>query len=259
MNFKSSWLPKFIYAIKVWEGNQYIDFKEAATGAERTATIDAGYYLPEDFANAVASAMDAAPSASGDYTVSFSRSTDKFTISTDLTYLDLLWNTGTNAASGAATALGYAAVDATGATAYEADNVLPNRFISTQPIRSPRPAFKPERKRTISDSGVQVTNYRRIDQMYGFQMLYIEEQELNNNWLEMISKNGTPLGYPVDYYPDGTDTADYLRAFIDDAQFRPAEMVDVGFTGHYRFNIMLRQKLPKAGTIEVFDLFPRTV
>jgi hypothetical protein len=258
-NFKTSWLPKFIYAVRIWEGNQLIDFQEASGGPERTATIDAGYYLPDDLVIAVAAALDSAPSASGDYTVSFDRATDKFTIATNLSYLDLLWDSGASTASGAATALGYDVTDDTGATGYAADNVLPNRFVSSQPIRSPKPDFKPIRRRTVSDSGVQVTNFRRMERRYGFQMLFIEEQNLASNWVPMNVENGAPRGHPIEFYPDSTVTANYLTAFIDDSNFKPVEMVAQRLRGLYQFNQMLRQQIPKTGTIDIEDMFDRTV
>jgi len=77
-------ISKFIYALRMWTGNQNIDFKEYTGGAEMSAAIDADHYLPDDLATAVASAMNEATSgasgASGDYDCSYDRGTDKFTI-----------------------------------------------------------------------------------------------------------------------------------------------------------------------------------
>lgn len=253
-------LPKFIYSLQIWQGNYFLDFKEAGGGAERTAQIDAGYYLPEALATALQSALNGASGASGDYTVSFSRSTEKFTISTDLAYLDLLWNTGTNAASGAATALGFAAsADSTGATAYEAPAALPNLYIPTQPIRNARPEFEHDKKEAVSDSGVRVINFRKIMRFLTVNFKYIEEQEIKNEWIPFIGNDSAARGHPFDFYPDSQTNANYIRMYAGNKRFRPRELLNEELPAFYQFDFEMVEKKPVGGTISLEDIFTRTV
>lgn len=254
-------LPKFIYSLQLWQANYFVDFKESGGGAERTIQIDAGYYLPEDLATALQSALNSASGASGDYTVSFSRSTEKYTISTDLAYLDLLWNTGTNAASGAATALGFAAsADSTGATAYEAPSVLPNKYIATQPLRNVRPEFEHDKLEAISDSGVRVINFRKIMRFLIVNFKYIEEQEIKNEWIPFIGNDSAARGHPFDFYPDSLTNANYIRMYVSNKRFKPQEMDQVeGLPAFYQFDLEMVEKKPVGGTISLEDIFTRTV
>lgn len=254
-------LPKFIFALRIFGANHFLDFKEAGGGPERTAIINDDYYLPEDMATALQSSLNSASGASGNYTVSFSRTTEKYTISTDLGFLTLLWNTGTNAASGAATAFGYSAsADDIGFTSYISDIVLPNRYIPTQPIRNLRPEFEQDKNITVSDSGVRVTNFRKIIRMLTVNFKYIEEQELKNEWIPFIGNDSAALGHPFDFYPDSQTNANYIRMYLDSERFRPREMVQSEqLPAFYQFDFDMVEKIPKGGTISLEDIFTRTV
>lgn len=253
-------LPKFIYSLQLWEANYYVDFKEVSGGPERTATIDAGYYLPEAMATAMQSALNSASGASGTYTVLFRQSSEKYTIETDLPYLDILWNTGTNAASAAATAFGYAAsADNTGETEYVSDMILPNRYISTQPIRSPKYSFKHDKIMKVSDSGVRVTNFRKIMRMLAVNFADIEEQEIKNEWMPFIGNDSAARGHPFDFYPDSRSSVNYIRMYVEENTFEPLEMIRVGAPGYYEFTLRMVEKVPKGGTISLEDIFSRTV
>jgi len=249
-------LPKWIYPQQISGSNYYLDFKESGGGAELSAVIDAGWYLPEDLATAVQAALNAA-AVVGTYTVTFDRATEKYTIATDQAYLDLLWSSGTHAASGCHTALGFASgADDTGATSYVGDNILPNRFISSQPIRSQKPDFGWVRKSKVSDGGAQTTNFRRQERALGFKMMQIEEQNLKDDWLPMLVNSGAARGHPVDYYPNSL-AADYVRAYLDMKGFGPNEMIPA-LPRFYEFKLSLREKIPQGGTVSFDELFTRT-
>jgi len=253
-------VPKFIYPIEIDSDNKYLDFAEGALEPERSAEIDAGWYLPDELATAVQTALNAVTAASGDYTVSYSRTTDKFTIETDQAYLDLLWSTGSNAASGCHTSLGFASgADDTGATSYAADNMLPNRFASGQPVRSPEHGFPWIRKEFVSDSGRTAVNFRRQERELSFTMSYIREQDLKDDWVPMLVASGVARGHAVDFYPNSLDTATYVRAYLDQKGFDPKEMVGQAMPRFYSFKISLREKIPAAGSVSIEDLFTRSV
>ena len=250
-------LPKFLYALRLLEANQFVDFQEASDGPELEASVAGGLYLPEALATAVQTAMNAASGVSATYTVSFSRVTEKYTIATDGAYFDILWSSGTNTASSCATAMGFSAsADDTGATSYTADSILPNVFTSDEPIRSPEYKLIPERKIQRSSSGIRTANYRRLDREFSFSMQYIKEQNFNARWLKMYAESLARDG-EVDYYPNAAASS-YIRCYMDDKEFQPREMVRVGMPAYYEFSMSLLEKIPEGGTISFDDIFTRT-
>ncbi len=112
--------------------NNTIDFMENAgsgLGAELTATLTEGTYTIKELESAIKAALETASDSGSnniDYTVSYDTATQKFSITEDgstLTELQLLWSSGTNAATSAASTLGFDnSVDDTGAVTYTADN-----------------------------------------------------------------------------------------------------------------------------------------
>ncbi len=112
--------------------NNTIDFMENAgsgLGAELTATLTEGTYTIKELESAIKAALETASDGGSnniDYTVSYDAATQKFSITEDgstLTELQLLWSSGTNAATSAASTLGFDnSADDTGAMTYTADN-----------------------------------------------------------------------------------------------------------------------------------------
>jgi flagellar hook-associated protein 2 len=107
--------------------NNMIDFIEVTGGpsAELTATLTEGTYTIKELQVALETALEAETVNAIDYTVSFDAATQKFSIAENgstLTELQLLWSSGTNAATSAASTLGFSSVDNTGAVTYTADN-----------------------------------------------------------------------------------------------------------------------------------------
>lgn len=106
--------------------NKYIDFNE---GSDRVAILTEGTYRFDNsferdkFSAMVENAMDTATGVSGDYTVSFSASTYKFTIS-QASPFTLKFGTGTNASSSAAAILGFNAADTGSSTSHTSDNTV---------------------------------------------------------------------------------------------------------------------------------------
>jgi hypothetical protein len=425
-------IPKFIYALRVWEGNKYLDFKEFVGGAEQTAEINSGWYLPDDAASELASAINIASSgasgASGDYDVSYDRATDKFTIqrtasgtttdtviedcsvadwtksadaitevvqasayteggsaldlgksgtasnvasyeksitaasgqagvygdiyitdlseirstagltirfgqdssnhfvrdyntaalatgwntvggassdfsaagSPDWNAIDFIWisfytqnasgtiaignikmdnfrvrpavdfkilfNTGTNAASGAGTGYGYdVAADATGASSYLADNQLPNRIVSSQPIRRPRPRFVGMNREAVSESGIQTTRHMRTDILFDFTMNYIPENEFKDDWAPFMGKVDEVEGAWVrkldfEFYPKAVSgsSGDYLVLHPLEEDWEPEEILNEDLPAFYRWTMRCREVIPKAGSLSLVDIYTRT-
>jgi len=85
--------------VVVADVNDVVDFKESAAGAELHAALTAGTYTPTTLATEIKARMEAASGVAATYTVSYSATTGKWTISTSHTYLALLFATGQNAAT----------------------------------------------------------------------------------------------------------------------------------------------------------------
>lgn len=128
MNFDFEGIQYFYNYIEIDATNNKIDFIDNV--AELTATLTNKVYNSSlELAAEIASKLTAASAASqvDIYTVSFSDSTGKFTITSDGATFELHWKTGTNGADGtdthAGTILGYSdAADDTGALTYTADS-----------------------------------------------------------------------------------------------------------------------------------------
>jgi hypothetical protein len=108
-------LSHYFDPMEVTASNRYIDFTD--DDGTWAAAIPLGWYKSP---NALASAAQAAMRAvnSGETaSVSYSKATGKFTITTTGTVLSLLFATGTNAANDAAVLLGFTATDKTGTAA----------------------------------------------------------------------------------------------------------------------------------------------
>ncbi len=103
----------YTYAAQLFEikngANDAIIFRDDGTATDRTATLDSGVYTSDQLAAEIKSQLEAKSGGSQTYTVSYSKSSQKFTITNDAANansLNLLWST-----SDAASTLGFSAVD----------------------------------------------------------------------------------------------------------------------------------------------------
>ena len=103
----------FYYGFVIDEDNYQIDFDEG--GAELTADIAVGSYTATGFALAIKDAMDTAGALT--YTVTFSRSTRKITISAGSNFT-LRCSSGTHIGTGAWTLMGFSGSNKTSASTY---------------------------------------------------------------------------------------------------------------------------------------------
>ena len=117
--------------------NNNIDFEEFAPGTsgQLTATIPIGEYKDMDaLATAIETAMEGVSTNSVDYNVTYSATSAKFTIQalgSTLSELRMLWASGANTATTAASILGHSVADDTGATNYTSDGTI---SLSSTPI-----------------------------------------------------------------------------------------------------------------------------
>lgn len=115
---------KFYYGLEVTASNKWIDFDEGA--GELNASIAPGFYTLEQIAQAVEDVLN--DFGSDVYTLTVNRDTRKITIATDGT-VDLLWNTGANAANTIGSLIGFSvAADDTSVTSIVSDNAIGSAY-----------------------------------------------------------------------------------------------------------------------------------
>lgn len=146
LHFDSQLMGEFFYSllggvssaedseITIASGNRHIDFNIGA--GDLDATIATGAFAigttsatAGTLCEAIKNALFAAD-ATGTYTVTYSRSTKKFTIVRSTGTFNIKWVTGANVANGAATILGYTADD-TGSLSYTGDSSVEYSFSHT--------------------------------------------------------------------------------------------------------------------------------
>lgn len=120
----------FTYGHKITSDNENIDFTEDGA-TELTATIEIGSYYLNEFADAIAVALNTI----GDnaYTVTLDRVTRKFTIAADSTF-DLLVTTGSTTAISAFSLMGFTS-NKTGGSSYESDVASGSVYYPQAPLR----------------------------------------------------------------------------------------------------------------------------
>lgn len=121
MNFGMQGTKYFFNPIRIASTDQYLDFEDSA--GVLAAQVPAKLYRdPAELATALQDAMNSLGSADT-FTVTYSSTTGKFTITSDGSTLELLWNTGANTANTIGDKLGFSvAADDTGALTYTSDN-----------------------------------------------------------------------------------------------------------------------------------------
>ncbi|RTL05231.1 hypothetical protein EKK58_08770 [Candidatus Dependentiae bacterium] len=97
--------------------NNRIDFKETNGGPELSATVSVGEYSVSALAQAIKSSMEAVTANARTYTISQNAATGKWTIAGSV-YLEILFSSGTNAATSIRNAIGFGANDYSSATSY---------------------------------------------------------------------------------------------------------------------------------------------
>lgn len=109
----------------IGSSNNRLDFKESAGGAEKRATLSSGTYTATTLAAEIKRAMEAAGTTT--YTVSYSSTTGKWTISTALSYLALLWASGTDTATSCGATIGFdVSADVSSSTSYTGASIAIN-------------------------------------------------------------------------------------------------------------------------------------
>lgn len=125
-----------VFSLEVTTLNRNINFKIAAMGSELTATLNLGFYSPTGLAAEVERAL-ASEDGTNSYTVTVTRNIlgglqNRFTVATSGAFLSLLFLTGTDMNTSAATLIGFNPVDYTGSTGYTGSTTVGTGLLTTQ-------------------------------------------------------------------------------------------------------------------------------
>lgn len=154
----------FLYGFDVTAFNKYVNFKTSSMGAELTATLTVGNYTCTQFMAEIKRAMQAADPAHT-YTVGLNRAvnsglSNRMTISTSGTYLDILFLSGSNAANSIKILAGFDSANYTGSTSYtgstNAGTILVPQF-STYDYNGPDNMVTNDGVKNVSATGIKET------------------------------------------------------------------------------------------------------
>lgn len=172
----------------IGSSNNKINFVEVPGGPELTATIGSSTYTSTTLCAAIKAAMEAA--GVGTYTVTYDPDTKLFTIASD-TYLQLLFATGTDIATGVADYIGYDAQDLTD-------------FVDPIVIESDQAADVSDHGFTVDGTNHSI-DFREVNAGTIYQATLTHGTGINSGDLcadikaKMEAANGTAVVYTVTY------------------------------------------------------------
>lgn len=216
---------KFYYGYEIGINNNKINFNEGS--GQLTATISIGIYSPSDLATEIKTQLDAIGVKT--YTVVFSRSTRKYTISCNAGSFDLLIATGLNSSAGVYDLIGFTgASDLIGLGSYTSDNVSGDEYkpqFKLQDYTSPENWFeKVDSSVNESSSGyVEVISYGTV-QFTEFNLMFITDKPMDgevirnnpsglsdiNRFMQFLIKRGN-----FDFMPDENVPSTYYKLTLE--------------------------------------------
>jgi hypothetical protein len=216
---------KFYYGYQIDQTNNKIDIAEG--GPQLTATLTSGIYTPTDLATEIKTQLDVAGAKT--YTVTFSRTTRKFTIAADSGTYSILISTGTNALTSPYDLLGFTgAADLTGVITYTSDSASGSQYSPQfwlQNYTAPTDWLEKSDASVNETSGGQVEILSFGDQYYTeFTILFITNLAMDNrviknnpngvanarSFLEFLIKRG-----PCEFMPDEATPATFYKITLE--------------------------------------------
>jgi hypothetical protein len=257
LDFQSVLIPLFKYykrRIVIDATNNEIGFRETTAGSLLTASVTQGTYTYGELAYEIKVAMQIA----GDsvYTVRYDYTTRKYVLTSDGTGggNDFELDVGA-ASSDLLPELGFAA-DQTGALAYTSTAVPAQTTLTfSENLRSPRVTRSVNREDLTLRSGrTESISLGGID-TYEFSVEY-ETPAVALAFYDMVL-DSAEYGSTIEFYPDSTDTTNYVDVTFPDTTFSPREMTDEGLYRLYSWSIRLQQKIPNTGTLDMRSMLDR--
>jgi len=255
--FASILIPRFKYfphLVTISLGvNDTVTFRET-TAVGSTALIAPGTYNYGDLAYQVKKALDSAGAST--YIVRYSFTTRKFTITSDLSGGDGIFELVVGGAGDALPTLGFTAT-VTGAAQYTSGTAVPSltTIDFSTVLRFPRV------RRVVDRESLTLENGRTETVSFGgiYEVSFLVEYEspaVGRAWALMVEELAE-FGDSAQFYPDNTDTTNYLDVTFSDAQFDYREMLEESLYRLYSFAIAMRIAVPNSGTLDGRSLLDR--
>lgn len=226
---------KFHYGIEITSTTNYLDFNEG-TG-QISCVLRNGNYTFDTLADEIEYQMNQIGTQA--YSVSVNRSTNKITISAASAWT-LLAGTGTNAANGCYTALGYSLSDTSSSTSHVANNAIGLTYYPQYKLQD---YVSAEDNQSLRNESVMVSASGKVevisfgtDKMFEFNIKFATN--IYQPSVGPIINNKTGVDdlrtfmvycknkYEIDFYPDKNDVTVYYRVVLESS---PADSKGTGF------------------------------
>lgn len=179
----------FLYGFEVTEFNQSLDFRALPAGPELKATIPLGFYSLSSLMVQIKASMQAVDPART-YTVTADRTynngtENRITISTNGVLLELLFGTGSRAASSVRSLIGFPAVDQTAALTYTGTSTAGTLLVTELPVYTYIPTTMNKRVTgavSISASGEKEAIVFNIQEFLELTIKYEPEAKVIVEW-----------------------------------------------------------------------------
>lgn len=245
---------KFYYIDPVTDGNFYLNFSENGVD-ELTAEVQIGEFTPEVLAQKVASALNVA--GADTYTVTFDRTTRKYTISATGNFQLLLF-TGSQVGRDLWPTLGFNGVDTAMALSHEsnlfAGYLFQPQFFLQDYTGSDQYKEAIKGVQNVSATGVVEVVSFGTQQFIEMRMLFQNNLD-QGGWPIIKSATGfTELKSfmdfviqkrPVEFMPDGTDLDTFETIILETTEssssglgYRLREMTDKQLAGYYESGLL---------------------
>lgn len=209
----------FVYNIEVTTLNYSLDFKADSGGPELSGTLNLGFYSPTSLADEIARVLNATD-ADNSYTVTVNRSVmggteNRLTITSNGSYLSLLFSSGTRAATTMAGLAGFNATDYTGALTYIGSQSAGTSLIPDYIGYSYLDDFNQAKvfgAVNVSASGEKEAVVFNIQKFINIQFMYEPKSKLlewKNLWYWLIQQR------PFDFTPEITTPTTFYQVTLE--------------------------------------------
>lgn len=181
----------FLFGFDIDGFNQFINFKSTSLGPVLTAVLTPGNYTGTEFMAEIKSAMELADAnfAAKLYTVTLNRNisggtSNLMTISTNGSFLSILFGTGPNATTNPSSIMGFANSDLTGSTTYSGFTNAGTILIPAMPTWNyldPESYIMNDGTKNVSAAGIKET------------LVFTQMKFFQGQWKYITNKNDTQL------------------------------------------------------------------
>lgn len=216
---------KFYYGFEITFTNNKFDFDEGS--GELTAELDIGIYTAEQIADELKIQLDAVGTKT--YTVTFNRSTRKFTIAANTGTYSILISSGSNATNSCYDDLGFTGVsDKTGSITYTSDDVAGSEYnpqFWLQDYTAPTEWYEKNDASVNQTAGgtVEIISFGDV-QYTEFNILFITDLAMDgrviknnpngvdeaNTFMQFATKRG-----PIEFMPDSSSPSTFYTVTLE--------------------------------------------